>query len=74
VAASTGGAADSEIPVKLNTMTMAERWDLNVNIGHVVPHEVPGFANQNKNYLIGLSGKEDIWASRMAAAVFGNTA
>src|SRR6266550_7273504 len=34
----TGGLADWEIPVDLNTMLMKETWDLIVNIGHVVPH------------------------------------
>jgi nickel-dependent lactate racemase len=50
---------------------MNERWDLIVNIGHVVPHEVLGFANHNKNYFIGLGGKESICASHLAAAVYG---
>jgi nickel-dependent lactate racemase len=68
---STDGVADWEIPVDLNTMTVTERWDLIINIGHVVPHEVLGFANHNKNYFIGLGGKETICASHMAAAVFG---
>jgi nickel-dependent lactate racemase len=54
----TGGKADWEIPVDLNSLLMNEPWDLIVNIGHVVPHEVLGFANHNKNYFIGLGGKE----------------
>lgn len=71
VAESTGGSADWEIPVDLNTMTVTEPWDLIINIGHVVPHEVLGFANHNKNYFIGLGGKETICAAHMAAGVFG---
>lgn len=67
----TGGIADWEIPVDLNSMLMDEQWDLIVNIGHVVPHEVLGFANHNKNYFIGLGGKETICTSHMAAAVYG---
>ncbi len=67
----TGGLADWDIPVDLNTMTVAEPWDLIVNIGHVVPHEVLGFANHNKNYFIGLGGKETICTSHLAAAIFG---
>jgi nickel-dependent lactate racemase len=50
---------------------MRGEWDLIVNIGHVVPHEVLGFANHNKNYFIGLGGKRTICASHMAAAVYG---
>lgn len=71
VAETTGGKADWEIPIDLNAMLMNEPWDLVINIGHVVPHEVLGFANHNKNYFIGLGGKETICASHIAAAVYG---
>jgi nickel-dependent lactate racemase len=71
VAETTGGVADWEIPVELNTMLMDQPWDLIINIGHVVPHEVLGFANHNKNYFIGLGGKDTICASHIAAAVYG---
>lgn len=67
----TGGVADWAIPVDLNSTLMDEPWDLIVNLGHVVPHEVLGFANHNKNYFIGLGGKETICASHIAAAVYG---
>ncbi|RMG01187.1 MAG: DUF2088 domain-containing protein [Planctomycetota bacterium] len=67
----TNGAADWPIPVVLNTMLMQEKWDLIINIGHVVPHEVLGFANHNKNYFIGLAGKDMICAAHMAAACCG---
>lgn len=67
----TAGVADWDIPIDLNTSLMQEKWDLIVNIGHVVPHEVLGFANHNKNYFIGLGGKETICASHMAAAIYG---
>jgi nickel-dependent lactate racemase len=65
------GAADWEIPVVLNPMLMKEHWDLIINVGHVVPHEVLGFANHNKNYFIGLAGKEMICGAHMAAACCG---
>jgi nickel-dependent lactate racemase len=67
----TGGKADWEIPLDLNRSLIEEDWDLIINIGHVVPHEVLGFANHNKNYFIGLGGKETICASHLAAAVYG---
>jgi nickel-dependent lactate racemase len=67
----TRGAANWPIPVWLNRMLIEEPWDLIVNIGHVVPHEVLGFANHNKNYFIGLGGKPTICAAHMAAACFG---
>jgi nickel-dependent lactate racemase len=71
VAETTGGKVDWEIPVDLNSMLVNEPWDLIINVGHVVPHEVLGFANHNKNYFIGLGGKDTICASHIAAAVYG---
>ena len=71
VDATTGGAADWDIPIDLNTKLMTEQWDLVINVGHVVPHEVLGFANHNKNYFIGVAGKDTICASHIAAAVYG---
>ncbi len=71
VSETTGGVADWDIPVDLNSKLMDEQWDLIINVGHVVPHEVLGFANHNKNYYIGLGGKDTICASHIAAAVYG---
>jgi len=67
----TNGAADWEIRIALNRMLMEEFWDLIIHVGHVVPHEVLGFANHNKNYFIGLGAKETICDSHMAAACCG---
>jgi nickel-dependent lactate racemase len=71
VQAATEGAADWPIPVSVNRILFDEKWDLVVNIGHVVPHEALGFSNHNKNYFIGLGGKETICASHMASARYG---
>jgi nickel-dependent lactate racemase len=65
------GKADWPIPVSLNTDLLDGGWDLVINVGHIVPHEVLGFANHNKNYFIGLGGKETICASHMMAACCG---
>ena len=67
----TGGKANWDIPVNINRLLLEEKWDIIINVGHVVPHEVLGFANHNKNYFIGLAGKEMICASHMAAACYG---
>jgi len=67
----TGGVVDWEIPIDLNDRLMTEQWDLIINIGHVVPHEVLGFANHNKNYFIGLGGKRTLGGAHMASAVYG---
>ena len=63
--------ADWSIPIWLNRMLIEEPWDLIINVGHVVPHEVLGFANHNKNYFIGLGGKDTICAAHMMAACCG---
>ncbi len=65
------GLANWAIPIQLNRSLMEEPWDLVINVGHVVPHEVLGFANHNKNYFIGLGGKDLICASHMMAATCG---
>ena len=67
----SNGKANWSIPVALNTPLVKEKWDLVINVGHVVPHEVLGFANHNKNYFIGLGGKPTICASHMMAACCG---
>jgi nickel-dependent lactate racemase len=71
VARITGGRADWAIPITINRMVIEEPWDLIINVGHVVPHEVLGFANHNKNYFIGLGGKDLICAAHMMAACCG---
>lgn len=67
----TEGRADWAIPVSLNKILFDQTWNLIINVGHVVPHEVLGFANHNKNYFIGVGGKDMICASHMAAACYG---
>jgi nickel-dependent lactate racemase len=67
----SGGAADWPIPIVLNEMLMKQPWDIIILVGHVVPHEVLGFANHNKNYFIGLGGKETICAAHIASACYG---
>ncbi len=67
----TQGAADWSMPIVLSRPLMEDPWDLIINVGHVVPHEVLGFANHNKNYFIGLGGKDLICAAHMAAAACG---
>lgn len=64
------GRADWPIPLDLHP-AVTGGYDLVINIGQVVPHEVLGFANHNKNYWIGLGGKETICASHMMAGACG---
>lgn len=67
----TDGAANWAMPLWLNSMLMEQPWDWIINVGCVVPHEVLGFANHNKNYFIGVGGKDLICTSHMAAAACG---
>lgn len=71
VAATCGGITDWSMPIQLNRTLMEEPWDIIINIGHVVPHEVLGFANHNKNYFIGIGGKDLICAAHLMAARCG---
>lgn len=70
-AAACGGVADWPLPITLNRTLMEGKWDLIINVGHVVPHEVLGFANHNKNYFIGVGGKDLICAAHLMAATCG---
>ena len=45
--------------------------DLIISIGQVVPHEVIGMANFNKNLFVGTGGSEGINKSHFIAAVYG---
>lgn len=67
----SAGKVDWAIPVSLDNFLLNGKWDLVLNVGHVVPHEVLGFANHNKNYFIGLGGKDMICASHLMAACCG---
>jgi len=67
----TGGAADWAIPVELNSMVVDQQWDLIITVGQVVPHEVLGFANHNKNYFVGLGSDRAIGPSHLAAGMCG---
>ena len=46
-------------------------FDLILSIGQVVPHEVVGMANYNKNIFVGVGGAEAINKSHFVGAVYG---
>jgi nickel-dependent lactate racemase len=58
-------------PAQVNRRLTDGGFDLILSIGQVVPHEVIGMANQNKNILIGTGGKESINRSHYLGAVYG---
>lgn len=67
----TEDRADWSLPIEINRMVVEGDYDLIVSIGQVVPHEVIGFANHNKNYFVGVGSKEAIDASHMLSACWG---
>jgi nickel-dependent lactate racemase len=67
----TEGALDYSWPAQLNRLVFNGRHDLILSVGQVVPHEVIGMANYNKNLLIGTGGHEGINKSHFIGAVYG---
>jgi nickel-dependent lactate racemase len=65
------GKLDYTWPVELNRLVAEGGFDLILSIGQVVPHEVIGMANYNKNILVGTGGPESIHRSHYLGAVYG---
>ncbi|MFZ0746013.1 MAG: lactate racemase domain-containing protein [Terracidiphilus sp.] len=58
-------------PAQVNRLISRGDFDLILSIGQVVPHEVIGMANYNKNILIGTGGRDSINRSHYLGAVYG---
>ncbi len=67
----TGGAVDFPWPAQVNKLLIEGNFDLILSIGQVVPHEVVGMANYNKNIFVGTGGVEGINKSHFVGAVYG---
>lgn len=67
----TGGALDYDWPAQLNRLVYNGGHDLIISVGQVVPHEVIGMANYNKNLFVGTGGPEGINKSHFLGAVYG---
>jgi nickel-dependent lactate racemase len=65
------GKLDYTWPVEVNRLVAEGDFDLILSIGQVVPHEVIGMANYNKNILVGTGGPESIHRSHYLGAVYG---
>jgi len=65
------GKLDYAWPAQVNRLVSRGDFDLILSIGQVVPHEVAGMANYNKNILIGTGGREGINRSHYLGAVYG---
>ena len=71
IAEQSGGLLDYTWPAQVNRMIPQGGFDLVLSIGQVVPHEVIGLANYNKNILIGTAGPLSIHRSHYLGAVVG---
>jgi len=58
-------------PAQVNKLVCGGEFDLILSIGQVVPHEVIGMANYNKNLLVGTGGPDSINRSHYLGAVYG---
>jgi len=67
----TDGAIDYSWPAQLNKLVFNGGHDLILSVGQVVPHEVIGMANYNKNLFVGTGGPEGINKSHFIGAVYG---
>ncbi len=58
-------------PAQVNKMLVNGGYDLILSPGQVVPHEVIGMANYNKNIFVGTGGAEGINKSHFLGAAYG---
>ena len=62
---------DYDWPAQVATLIASGGHDLILSLGQVVPHEVIGMANYNKNIFVGTGGPEGIHKSHFLGAVYG---
>jgi len=67
----TDGKLSFDYPVQVNKLLASGGHDLILSVGQVVPHEVTGMANYNKNVFVGCGGSEAINKSHFIGAVHG---
>jgi len=67
----SGGAVDYAWPAQVGKLLVEGQFDLILSIGQVVPHEVIGMANYNKNIFVGTGGPEGINKSHFLGAAYG---
>ncbi|MGI6173237.1 MAG: lactate racemase domain-containing protein [Christensenellales bacterium] len=65
------GTMDEAISVEVNRRLLDPSYDLILSVGQVVPHEVAGMANRNKNIFVGCGGADMINSSHMLGAFYG---
>ncbi len=65
------GKLNFSIRVELDRLLVEQKWDAIISVGQLVPHEVIGIANHNKNVFVGAGGSDLINKSHWLGAVYG---
>lgn len=65
------GRVNYSWPAQVNKLLVNGGYDLILSVGQVVPHEVIGMANYNKNIFVGTGGVEGINKSHFIGAAYG---
>ncbi|MDH7571686.1 MAG: lactate racemase domain-containing protein, partial [Armatimonadota bacterium] len=71
VAEVSEGRVDYPVPIQVDQLLEKGGYDLILSIGQVVPHEVIGMANYNKNVFVGTGGSEGINKTHFLGAAYG---
>jgi nickel-dependent lactate racemase len=67
----TEGRVDFPVACDVDRLLVEGRWDRIVSLGQLVPHEVAGISNHNKNVYVGAGGRETIDRTHFIGAVYG---
>lgn len=68
----TDGLVDFPIHCEINKNLIEGNWDQIISVGQVVPHELAGIANYNKNLFVGVGGKSIIDKTHFVGALYGS--
>ena len=67
----TNGLVDFPLHCELNKSIVEGNWDQIFSVGQLVPHELVGISNYNKNLFIGAGGKDIIGKTHIIGALYG---
>jgi nickel-dependent lactate racemase len=67
----TDGLVDFPLHCEINKTLVQGRWDQIISVGQLVPHELIGMANYNKNIFVGAGGKDIIDKTHFIGALYG---
>lgn len=67
----TDGRITSPIRCEIDRLLVEGKWDRIISVGQLVPHEVAGIANHNKNIFTGCGGADTINKTHYIGAVCG---